>query len=85
MKKTISLIALLAFLLLNGCAVIKYTEDGQEIKDEKRIFYVVGGLANITDNTVKAGDEYVVQENFVDVLITALTGGIIYSRTVKKK
>lgn len=74
-----------SILALNSCAVIKYTADGEEVKDSKRIFYVVGGLAPITDNTVKAGEEYTVTHDFIDILIAVMTSSIIYSRTVTVK
>ncbi|MCB0833027.1 MAG: hypothetical protein KDC45_06160 [Bacteroidetes bacterium] len=84
MKKTAAMAALM-FLLIQSCATIKIVDDGQEIKDKKRIFYVVGGLAPITDNTAKAGEEYETKYEFIDYLISGFTGGIIYTRTIVKK
>lgn len=85
MKKLFSALMIASILALNACAVIKYTADGQEVKDKTRIFYVVAGLAPLTDNTVKAGEEYTVTHDFIDILIAAFTGSIIYSRTVTVK
>ena len=82
MTKFLATIMILSMLFLSSCAVIKYTSDGQEIKDKQRIFYVIAGLAPITDNTVKAGEEYEVTHDFIDFLIIGISLGIIYSRSV---
>jgi hypothetical protein len=76
---------LFAFLLVQSCATIKISSDGEAIESKKRIFYVVNGLAPISNNTVKAGEQYETKHDFIDILITGFTGGIIYSRTVEKK
>jgi len=73
------------FFFLQSCAVIKITNDGEEVKNKKRIFYVVSGLAPISNNTVKAGEQYEIKHDFLDIIITGFTGGIIYSRSVEKK
>ena len=85
MKKLIAALLICAPLFLSSCAVIQYTDDGEVIDGKKKVFYVVNGLAPITNNKFRAGDEYTVKHDFVDWLITGLTGGIIYSRTITKK
>ena len=84
MKKIAAVILLGALLMFNACAVIKYSEDGEEIKGKKKIFYVVNGLAPITPNNLKSGVEYKVTHDIIDIIITGFTSGIIYSRTVEK-
>ncbi len=80
-KKKIALLLVLAFAL-QACAVVRFTEDGQEIKEQTRILYVVGGIAPLMNNKVKVGPSYVTKQDALDWLISALTSGIIYSHSV---
>ena len=84
MKKSSSIFIVLLFLI-DSCATTKFAEDGALVKDKKRIFYVLGGLAPITDNTVKSGEQYETRYDFIDLVILGLTGGVIYTRSIEKK
>jgi len=84
MKKTIALILLLS-IILQACAVIRFTEDGQEITEQKRLFYVAYGIAPINDNSIRVGPAYETKQDFTDWFITAFSGGIIYSHSVIPK
>ena len=84
MKKTIAILLVLVFAL-QACAVVQFTTDGQEVKGQQRIFYVVSGLAPISNNKVKAGPAYETKQDFLDLIITGFTGGIIYSHSVYAK
>lgn len=81
MKKT-AILLLIVGLFLQSCAVIRFTEHGQEISEQKRVFFVAYGIAPINDNTFRLGPSYVTKQDITDWFITAVTGGIIYSHSV---
>ena len=85
MRKVISLLLAVAFIFLtSACHTIKYTKDGAEVGDKKKVAYLIG-LAPLGNNDFKTGPQYEEKYEFVDYVITLVTLGIISTRTVEKK
>lgn len=93
MKKLVSLIVLVAFLMvLTGCTMHTHVIGNgaqQGVKMEKRQWYALWGLVPINDvdsKVMSAGaQDYTIetQQAFLDVVINIFTGWVtIYSRTV---
>jgi len=84
-KKIISSLLLGLFLYTASCTTIKYTNEGQEVADSKRVVYLLNGLVPLNNNNIKSGPEYIEKYTFLDYVFSGLTLGIIHTRTVEKK
>ncbi len=81
MRKTIAVVLILVLVtMLPACMTIKYSESGQAVTSQTRVMFVLG-LIPIGNTNFKPGPHTETMD-FLDVLITGITGGILYSRSV---